>query len=116
MVHQVRFQDITSAWTWEGQDNQEWSTNRGSSKRAQSLPANNRPDPKEQGLRWKDLGPINLEESYLYPGKESDPPCPVDKKQTLSTQDQQPYMQWIETVLNLDRKVLQRSSSLLRIL
>ena len=70
------------AWTWEGQDNQKWSTSRGSFKRAQSLPANpaDRTDPIEQGLRWKDLGPINLDESYPYPGKESDPPCPVEKK------------------------------------
>ena len=35
------------AWTWEGKDNKKWSTTKGSSKRAQSVPANpaDRPDP-----------------------------------------------------------------------
>ena len=71
------------AWTWEGKDNQKWPTTRGASKRNQSVPANpaDRTDPNEKGLRWRDLGDLNIDESSLYPGKETDPPCPVGKKQ-----------------------------------
>ena len=58
------------AWTWEGKD-------RGSSKHAQSVPTHpaDRENPEEQGLRWKDIGEANLDESFLYPGKATDPPC-----------------------------------------
>ena len=40
--------------------------------RATSVPANpaDRQNPNEEGLRWKDLGEINLYESYLRPGKD----------------------------------------------
>ena len=47
----------------------------------------------EKGLRWRDIGDLNDEESYLYPGKETDPACPVGKKQYLNKDDQQLYMQ-----------------------
>ena len=80
------------AWTWEGKDSQKWS--RGSSMRAQSVPSHpaDRGNPCEQGLRWKDIGDANLEESFLCPGKSSDPPCPVHKQQAMSEEDQQKYM------------------------
>ena len=55
-------------------------------------------------MPWRDTGDLNEDESYLYPGKESDPPCPVDKKQYLNKDDQQLYMQWIEQILDLDRR------------
>ena len=88
------------AWIWEGKDSQKLYS-KGSSKRAQSVPANpaDRQNPKEEGLRWADISEANLDES-LYPGKESDPPCPVRKQQTLSKDEQQQYTQWIENVLN----------------
>ena len=94
------------AWTWEGKDNQKWPTTRGVSKRNQSVPANpaDRTDPNEKGLQWRDLGEINLQQSYLCPGKESDPACPIVEKRYLSKDDQQLYMQWIETILDLDRR------------
>ena len=93
------------AWTWEGKDSQKWST-KGSSKRAQSVPANpaDRQDPQEQGLQWTDIGEGNLKESFLYPGQASDPPCPVKKQQCLSKDEQQQCMQWIENILNVDRR------------
>ena len=98
------------AWTWEGKDCEKWPTTKGYSKRTQSVPANpaDRQNPQEKGLRWKDIGEADLEESFLYPGKESDPPCPVNKKQHLSKDDEQLYMQWIETVLNIDRRIVLR--------
>ena len=82
------------------------ATTRSASKSNQSVPANpaDRTDPNEKGLRWKDLGDLNDDESYLYPGKETDPPCPVGKKQYLNKDDQQLYTQWIENILNIDRK------------
>ena len=94
------------AWTWEGKDNQKWSTSRGASKRNQSVPANpaDRTDPNEKGLRWRDIGDLNKDESYLYPGKETDPACPVSKLAFLRKDDQQLCMQWIETILDLDRR------------
>ena len=63
-----------------------------------------RTDPHEKGLRWRDIGDLNDDESYLYPGKETDPLCPVGKKHYLNKDDQQLYMQWIETFLDLDRR------------
>ena len=74
------------AWTWEGKDNQKWSTTRGASKRNQSVPANpaDRTDPKEKPLPWRDIGDLNKDESYLYPGKETDPACPVPKNRVLA--------------------------------
>ena len=94
------------AWTWEGKDNQKWPTTRGASKRNQSVSADpaGRADPSEKGLPWRDIGDLNDAESYLYPGKETDPACPVVKKQYLNKDDQQLYMQWIETILDLDRR------------
>ena len=98
------------AWTWEGKDSQKLYTKgsytKGFCERGQSVPANpaDRQNPQEQGLRWKDIGEANLDESFLYPGQESDPPCPVRKQQYLSKDEQQQYMQWIENVLNIDRR------------
>ena len=90
------------AWTWEGKGNQRWC--RGSSKRSQSVrsfPAE-REDPCEQGLAWRDIGPANIEESFLYPP--SDIECPVVQQQVMDMADQQKYMVWIEKVLDLDRR------------
>ena len=60
------------------------------------------PIPCEQGLRWKDIGDANMEESFLYPRKSNDPPCPVPKQQAMSKEDQQKYTQWIENILDID--------------
>ena len=87
------------AWTWEGQEDRRW--NRGSSKRSQSVPASpaDREDPHEQGLPWKDLGPANIEESFLYPQGDIDsPPLPPPaeappqdaQQQQAPAADQQP--------------------------
>ena len=94
------------AWTREGKDNQKWSTTRGASKSKQSVPANpaDHTDPNEKGLRWKDIGDLNKDADYLYPGKETDPECPVPKNEYLCKEDQQLYMQWIEQILDLDRR------------
>ena len=43
-----------------------------------------------------------MEESFLYPKRASDPPCPVVQQQALSKEDQQKYVQWIEQILELD--------------
>ena len=53
-------------------------------------------------MRWKDIGDANMEESFLYPGKSTDPPCPVPKQQAMSKEAQQKYMHWIETILDID--------------
>ena len=79
---------------------------RGSSKRAQNVPSHpaDRANQCEQGLQWKDIGEAQMEESFLYPGKSSDPACPVPKQQAMSKEDQQKYVQWIETILDIDRR------------
>ena len=58
------------AWTWEGQDTRKWSTTRGASKRNQSVPANpaDRTNPEEKAFPWRDIGDLNTDLSYLYPG------------------------------------------------
>ena len=91
-------------WTWEGKDSQKWS--RGSSKRAQSVPSSpaDRPDPVEERLAWYDIGEANIEESFLYPNRGSDEDCPVVKQQMMDKGEQQKYMQWIEKILDLDRR------------
>ena len=91
------------AWTWEGKDSQKWP--RGSSKRAQGVPSHpaDRENPCEHGLQWKDIG-ADMDESFLYPGQSSDPPCPVVHQQAMSKEDQQKYMQWIEKILDIDRR------------
>ena len=67
------------AWRWEGKDSQKWSTTRGASKRNQSAPANpaDRTNPQEKAFPWRDLGPIDVTLGFLYPGKPTDPECPV---------------------------------------
>ena len=94
------------AWTWEGKDTHKWSTTRGASKRNQSVPANpaDRTDPKEKAVPWRDIGDLNTDPSHLYPGKPTDPECPVPKNDYLRKEDQQLYMQWIEQILDLDRR------------
>ena len=90
-------------WTWETKDERKsWS--KGSSKRSQSLPspAEGRTYLYEDTKPWKDLGPANIEESFLYPP--SDVECPVVKQQLMSKPDQEHYVKYIESVLQLDRK------------
>ena len=93
-------------WYSEGKDNQKRSTTRGASKRNQSVSAKpaDRTDPNEKGLRWKDIGDLNKDVDYLYSGKETDPEWPVPKNEYLCKEDQQLYMQWIEQILDLDRR------------
>ena len=55
-------------------------------------------------MPWKDIGDLNDAESYLYPGKETDPACSIGKKQYLNKDDQQLYMHWIVQILDLDRR------------
>ena len=90
-------------WTWETKDDRK-SWNKGSSKRFQSLPASaeGRTDPYEETKPWKDFGPANIEEDFLYPP--SGIACPVVKAQTMSKPDQEQYMKWIKAVLQIDRK------------
>ena len=57
-----------------------------------------------QAQRWREIGDLNMDPSYLYPGKPTDEECPVPKNEYLSTENQQAYMQWIEKMLNLDRR------------
>ena len=95
------------AWTWdEGKDSQKWSTTRGASKRSQSLPANpvDRTNPEEKPLPWRDLGALDTSPEFLYPGKPTDEECPVSQSDYLRTEHQQPYMQWIGKILDLDRR------------
>ena len=47
---------------------------------------------------------LNTDPSYLYPGKPTDPDCPVPKHEYLRKEDQQLYMQWIEQILDIDRR------------
>ena len=49
------------AWTWEGKDNQKWSTTRGASRRIKQCPSesSNRADPKEKAVPWRDIGDLN---------------------------------------------------------
>ena len=82
------------AWTWEGKDTHKWSTTRGTSKRNQSVPANpsDRPNPEAPAVPWRDVGDLNTDPSYLYPGQPSDPERPVPKNDHLSKENQQVYM------------------------
>ena len=41
--------------------------------------------------------------SFLYPDGQVEE-CPVPKTDHLETEQQQPYMQWIEKILGLDRR------------
>ena len=94
------------AWTWEGKDTHKWSTTRGASKRNQSVPANpaDRANPEEKSFLWRDIGDLNTDPSYLYPDRPADEECPVPKNDYLSKENQQTYTQWIETLLDLDRR------------
>ena len=91
-------------WRWEGKDSQKWP--RGSSKLAQSVPSSpaERENPIETPLAWYDVGEANIEVSYLYPDRGSDEACPVVKQRMMEKAEQQKYTQWIEKILNLDRR------------
>ena len=68
-----------------GRPRDDWKNwNKGSSKRSQSLlsPAEGRTHPYEDTKPWKDLGPANIEESFLY--SPSDVECPVVKQHLMS--------------------------------
>ena len=96
-----------AAWTWEqGQDTSKWSGTRGSSKRHQSVPVNpaDRPNPEEKSLPWRDIEDLNSSYDYLYPDFSSEEECPVPKVDQLETEQQQPYMRWIEKILGIDRR------------
>ena len=69
------------------------------------VPANpaDRTDPKEKAVPWRDIGDLNKDVDFLYSGKETDTECPVPKNEYLR-KDQQLYMQWIEQILDLDRR------------
>ena len=97
------------AWTWEeGQNTSTWSAARGSSKRGHSVPVNpaDRPDPEEKPRPCKDIGDLNTTIEHLYPDIPSMEECPVEKVDHLEETEQQlPYMKWIEKILDLDRKI-----------
>ena len=106
-----RFRTITigkRSPTREEGSSSKWSTTstRGSSKRGQSVPVDpsKRTNPEEQGLPWQDLGEIDVDQDYLYP-VDAVIPCPVEKVEQLSPEQQPVYVQWILHVLKLDHKV-----------
>ena len=93
-----------STCTWESKDESK-SWKQGSSKRSQNMPVTaeeRRADPYEETKPWRDLGPANVEEGFLYPV--NDPPCPVVHSQTRSKHDQEQCMKWICEVLKHDRQ------------
>ena len=95
------------AWTWEeGKDTSKWSTTRGASRRNQSVPANpaDRPNPEEKAVQWRDIGDLDTSNSFLYPDSQADQECSVPKHDYFEKEHQQPYMQWIEKTLDLDRR------------
>ena len=94
------------AWTWEGKDTHKWSTTRGASKRNQSVPANpaDRPHPETPAVPWRDIGDLNMDPRYLYPDHPADEESSVPKNDYLSKENQQSYTQWIEKILDLDRR------------
>ena len=95
------------AWTWEeGQQTSTWSGTRGSSKRHQSVPINpaDRPNSEEKGLPWRMLQDLDTSMDFLYPEMPDMEACPVEKSDHLEMKQQKPYMQWIEKILDLDRR------------
>ena len=96
------------SWTWEEGSSSKWSTTstRGSSKRGQSVPVDpsKRTNPEEKGVPWQDLGEINVSKDYLYPDG-TVIPCPVEKVEQLSPEQQPTYIQWILYSFDLDHKV-----------
>ena len=78
---------------------------RGSSKRNQSVPVNpaERPNPEEKSVQCRDIGDLDTRIEYLYPENTVEV-CPVPKVDHLETEQQQPYMRWIEKILDLDRR------------
>ena len=90
-----------AAWTWEeGKDTSKWSGTRASSQRHQSVPVNpaDRPNSEEKPVAWRDIGDLNTSYDFLYPDSQVEE-CPVQKVDHLETEQQQPYMQWIEKIL-----------------
>ena len=58
----------------------------------------------EKGLPWRDLGEIDVRKDYLYPD-DAVIPCPVEKVEQLSPEQQPVYIQWILHTCQLDHKV-----------
>ena len=98
------------SWTWQEGTSSKWPTSsrRGSSKRGQSVPVDildsKRTNQEEKGLPWNDLGELNVDKDYLYPS-DTVIPCPVEKEDQLSPEQQVTYIQWIVYCFNLDHKV-----------
>ena len=57
-----------------------------------------------ENSKWRDLGEIDVSEDYLYPD-DAVIPCPVEKVEQLSPEQQPVYIQWILHTLKLDHKV-----------
>ena len=95
-----------AAWTREaGQNTSKWSATRGSSKRHQFVPVSpaDHPNPEERSLPWRDTGDLNASYDYLYPDNPVEE-RPVPKIDHLETEQQQPYMRWIERIFHMDRR------------
>ena len=95
------------AWTWEeGQHTSKWSGTRGSSKRHQSVPINpaDRPNPEEKGFPWRMLEDLDTSMDFLYPEFPDEEKCPVEKSDHLETEQQKLYTQWVEKIIDLDRR------------
>ena len=60
---------IGKSWTWESGEQDKSNWNRGSSKRSQSVPSRleDRRDPVEQPLPWRDVGDASVDPAFLYP-------------------------------------------------
>ena len=67
-----------------------------------SVPVNpaGRPNPEEKAVAWRDTGDLDTSTSYLYSDNQVEE-CLVPKSDHLETEQQQPYMQWIEKVLGI---------------
>ena len=80
------------------------SSTRGFSKRGQSVPVDPSKRTNPEDLSWRDLGEIDASQDYLYP-EDAVTPCPVEKVEQLSPEQQPVYIQWILHTLKLDHKV-----------
>ena len=53
---------------------------------------------------WRDIGDLNASYHFLYPDNPVVEECPVPKVDQLETEQQQPYMKWIEKIFDIDRR------------
>ena len=51
------------------------------------------------------LEDLDTSMDFLYPEIPEMEECPVEKSDQLETEQQKPYMRWIEKILNLDRRI-----------